>query len=126
MPSFRVAERWVRDASLPEAVRFVHFCYALESYAWLTGQKWSRTYTRLGAQLGFDWERKPKGAQMEAALDVLRRERQRVITRRDEFGRVRRAEKRRGRRQLGRAGGAQWEALFKPDFLEFPHPGAAS
>jgi hypothetical protein len=122
MPSFRVAERWVRDASLPEAVRFLHFCYALESYVWLTGQSWSRTYARLGARLGFDWDRKPSGEQMQAALDALRLERERVKARRQEFRHERRAEKRRGRRQPGRAGLAQWQAIFTPDFLEFPHP----
>lgn len=112
----------MRDASLPEPVRFVHFCYALESYAWFTGQKWSRTYARLGSLFGFDWHHKPAGVQMTAALDVLRRERERVNTRRKEFRRMRRTEKHGGRRQLGRAGEAQWQALFSPDFLEFPHP----
>ena len=65
MPSFRVAERWVRDRSKPEAVRFVAFCWALELYVWLTGQKFHATYARLGLRLGFDWERKPSGAEME-------------------------------------------------------------
>jgi hypothetical protein len=57
-----------------------------------------------------------------AGLDVLRREREIMKARREAFRRERRAQKRRGRRQLGRAGLAQWQALFTPDFLEFPHP----
>ena len=123
MPSFRVAARRVRNASLPEAVRFIHFCYALESYSWLTGQRWSRTYERLGAHFGFDWMRKPTGDQMDSALDVLERERERMKGRRREFGVAHRADKRRGRRQLGRAGQDAWNSVFDATFLQFPHPG---
>ena len=119
MPSFHVTERWVRDRSKPEAVRFIAFCWALESYVWFTGQKFHRTYARLGAQLGFNWEKKPTGAQMELALDVLHRERERVKAKLVLFAELRKKEKREGRRQWN---AAKYAWLYEPDFLEFPHP----
>ena len=118
MPSFRVAERWVRDTTLPEAVRFVALCWALESYGWHTGQKFHATYARLGRNLGFDWVRKPVGAQMNAALDILRIERERVKAKRVRAAEERRKEKAVGRRVWNRA---QYAWVFDPDFLVVPH-----
>jgi hypothetical protein len=119
MPSFQVAERWVRDRSKPEAVRFIAFCWALESYVWLTGEKFHRTYRRLGARFGFDWEGKPTGDQMELALDVLSREREHLKARLARFAELRRKEKRAGQRQWD---AAKYVWVYEPDFLEFPHP----
>lgn len=119
MPSFNVAARWVRDQSKPEAVRFRAFCWALESYNWLTGQKYHATYARLGARLGFNWEQKPSGAQMEQALDILQRERERVKAKLACFAALRQQEKKEGRRQWN---AAKYAWVYEPDFLEFPHP----
>ena len=118
MPSFRVASRWVHDTTLPIAVRHVAFCWAIESYSWLTGQGWQATYTRLGAHLGFDWERKPSGQQMTVALHVLELERERVKMRLDLYRSLRRQEKRQGRRQV-RPNATAW--VYEPTFLEVPH-----
>jgi hypothetical protein len=123
MPSFRVAERRVMDRSQPEGRRFIAFCWALESYVWLTRQRFHATYARLGAHLGFDWERKPTGAQMEAALALLWLERERVKAKRERANEARRAEKAVGRRA--------WDArryawVYDPDFLEVPHPAPAT
>ena len=122
MPSFRVAERWVRDRSRPEPVRFIALCWALESYAWLTGQSFHATYARLGAHLGFDWRGKPSGAQMEASLDILRAERERVKAKRQRAAMARRAEKAVGRRAWNPQ---QYAWVYEVDFLEVPHPVGA-
>ena len=119
MPSFRVAARWVRDAQRPEPVRFTAFCWALESYYWLTGQRFHATYRRLGHHLGFDWQRRPSGAQMVQALAVLERERERLKAKQARARERRRAEKRQGRRAFPRS---HYTWVFEPDFLELPHP----
>lgn len=122
MPSFRVAERWVRDRTRPEAVRFVAFCWAVESYCWLTGQRFHATHRRLGVHLGFDWEHKPSGDQMEAALNILDLERERVKRKRARFAAARRAEKHAGRRAWKPE---QHGWVYEPDFLEVQHPAPA-
>jgi hypothetical protein len=119
VPSFTVAERWVRDPSKPEVIRFRAFLWALESYCWLTGQRFHQTYYRLGYHLGFDWDEKPNSTTLIAALDVLKEEREAMKRKREEFRQLRRRQKALGRRQPDRVLAA---ALFVPDFLVLPHP----
>lgn len=118
MPSFRVAERWVRDKSKPEAMRLIAFCWALESYVWLTGQKFHATYLRIGTHLGFNWEHKPSSIQMELAIDILHREREQMKAKLARFAALRKQEKAEGRRQWN---AAKYAWVYEPDFLEFPH-----
>lgn len=119
MPSFRVAERWVSDWSLSEPVRFIALCWAIDSYARLTRQKFHATYRRLGAHLGFDWDNKPNGSQMVRALEILDEERERFLEKLRQYRKTRRGQKRMGRRQPDRIA---LVSLYVPDFLVVPHP----
>jgi uncharacterized protein YdiU (UPF0061 family) len=82
-------------------------------------EKYHATYARLGTRLGFNWEQKASGDQIELALDVLHCERERVKTKFARLAELRREEKRQGRRQFI---AAKYAWLYEPDFLEFPHP----
>lgn len=111
---FNVAYRRVVNPDLPEAVRFLALLWCIESYVWLTGQKFEETYLRLGQELGFDWTKKPDGAQLLEAVNLLRAERIRFLEKLKAFVETREKEKNKGQRQPRKI---QRQMLYRPDWL---------
>jgi hypothetical protein len=82
---FNVAYRRIINPDLPEPVRFLALLWAIESYCWLTAQKFEATYIRIGESIGFDWLQKPSDSQLVEAANLLRSERRAFLTKLETF-----------------------------------------
>lgn len=111
---FNVAYRRVINPDLPEAVRFLALLWCIESYGWLTGQKFGDTYLRLGKEFGFNWVQKPNGLQLTDAVNLLMAERSGFLKKLEVFSETREKEKAKGQRQPRKN---QREMLYHPDWL---------
>lgn len=108
MSSFNNSARRVRDGGRPTGERFRAFLWAIEPFAFLTGQRFHAVYLRLGSALGFDWNRLPTDRQLVDAVAQLERERNAHLAELRAFARRRIREKGRGRRQLSAADRMRW------------------
>lgn len=111
---FNVAYRRIINPDLPEPVRFLALLWAIESYCWLTAQKFEATYIRIGESIGFDWLQKPSDSQLVEAANLLRSERSAFLTKLETFTMQRRTEKAKGQRKLRKL---QIEELYFPDWF---------
>lgn len=111
---FNVAYRRIINPDLPERVRFLALLWAIESYSYLTAQKFQTTYIRIGESIGFDWIQKPSDSQLVEAANLLRSERSAFLTKLETFTMQRRTEKAKGQRKLRKL---QIEELYFPDWF---------
>ena len=96
--SFNSDARRVEDESRPVGQRYGALMWCIESHCWMTGQRFTKTRERLERHLGYGNGVHASPAQLVAALEVLREERERARHLLDAYHQRRREEKGAGRR----------------------------